>query len=228
MHPHPLDMHVWSSLQSRHHSHAITSGGAVRYEPTTGVFAAAADWSSESLAGMLDLVRDYGDVALLENEPPPAIPGLQVVSSDAGVQMVAEALLPEGPTAFQIQKLGAADAADMLALAHMTQPGPFFQRTHLLGDFFGVRLDGVLVAMAGERMKPLGHTEVSGVCTHPGHRGASLGSSLLLHVAHRIAERGDVPFLHAYASNKGAIALYERLGFVLTRRVAMTRLGLSA
>ena len=35
------------------------------------------------------------------------------------------------------------------------------------GDFWGVRDNGRLIAMAGERLKLDGMSEVSGVCTHP-------------------------------------------------------------
>jgi predicted GNAT family acetyltransferase len=87
-----------------------------------------------------------------------------------------------------------------------------------------VKVDGRLAAMAGERMKPDGFTEVSGVCTHPDFRGRGYGGALMRHVAQRILDRGETPFLHAYASNRGAIAMYERLGFTLRREVLMTRL----
>jgi len=100
----------------------------------------------------------------------------------------------------------------MLALATLTRPGPFFDRTHQLGDFLGVRIEGQLVAMAGERMKPLGFTEVSVVCTHPDHRGRGYAGALMRLVAARILDHGETPFLHAYASNRGAIALYETRG----------------
>jgi hypothetical protein len=79
--------------------------------------------------------------------------------------------------------------------------------------------------MAGERMKPDGFTEVSGVCTHPDHRGRGYAGALMRLVARRILDRGETPFLHAYASNTGAIALYETLGFTLRREVLMTRLS---
>ena len=55
--------------------------------------------------------------------------------------------------------------------------------------------------------------EVSGVCTHPDFRGRGLASSLMRMVAERIVARGDVPFLHTYADNAVAIAMYEGLGF---------------
>jgi len=120
--------------------------------------------------------------------------------------------------------LGAADAPEMLALATLTEPGPFGPRTHELGGFLGVKLDGRLVAMAGERMKPEGFTEVSGVCTHPDHRGHGYAAMLSTAVAERVLARGETPFLHAYASNTAAIGLYERLGFRLRTDVGVVRL----
>ena len=78
--------------------------------------------------------------------------------------------------------------------------------------------------MAGERMKPDGFTEVSGVCTHPDHRGHGYAAALTRLVAGRILDRGETPFLHAFASNRGAIGLYETLGFTVRRETLMTRL----
>ncbi|HVK42142.1 MAG TPA: GNAT family N-acetyltransferase, partial [Phenylobacterium sp.] len=116
------------------------------------------------------------------------------------------------------------DAPQMLALATLTAPGPFFARTHQLGRFVGVKAGGQLVAMAGERMRPPGHTEVSGVCTHPDHRGRGYAAGLMLEVAARIRARGEIPFLHSYAHNTGAIALYQALGFDFRRELIMTTL----
>ena len=113
----------------------------------------------------------------------------------------------------------------MLALARLTKPGPFFSRTHELGDFVGVKEAGELVAMAGERLKLPGFTEVSGVCTRPGHRGRGYAAALMRLVASRIVARGETPFLHAYAHNTGAIGLYETLGFRVRRVMTLTELS---
>ena len=141
--------------------------------------------------------------------------------------MVAEAITP-GAAEFEVTALTEADAAEMRALAHLTRPGPFAERTHQLGEFIGVKLDGRLVAMAGERMRPEGFAEVSGVCTLPEHRGQGYAAGLMRIVARRILERGEIPFLHAYAANTGAIRLYETLGFRLRRPVVLTILTKAA
>ncbi|WP_157217192.1 GNAT family N-acetyltransferase [Flavisphingomonas formosensis] len=221
---HPLDLPVLSALQGRHSPFALVQGAARRYHPDYGVFAAVMDRSDESLASLGALVAEQGDVALLEADPPTDAPGVAIVSQDAGVQMTAQSLAPGRPADFEIVALGDADGPDMLALATLTQPGPFFALTHRLGDFLGVRAEGRLVAMAGERMKPDGFTEVSGVCTHPDHRGRGYAGALMRLVSQRILDRGEMPFLHAYASNSGAIALYKSLGFSVRREVLMTRL----
>lgn len=198
--------------------------GARRYDPAYGVFAAVEDRSAVSLASLAALVAAHGDVALLEADPPTEAPGVAIVSQELGVQMIATEMTAGPPPAIAITPLGDGDAPDMLAIATLTEPGPFFALTHRLGDFFGVMVDGRLVAMAGERMKPDGFTEVSGVYTHPDHRGRGYAAALMRRVSGRILDRGETPFLHAYTSNRGAIALYETLGFTLRREVLMTRL----
>ena len=110
----------------------------------------------------------------------------------------------------------------MVELAALTKPGPFLIRTHELGGYIGIRDQGRLVAMAGERFKLPGFTEVSAVCTHPDYRGRGYAAALTLAVATRIAARGETPFLHTFASNINAIRLYEKLGFVLRTPMSVT------
>ncbi|WP_374468305.1 GNAT family N-acetyltransferase [Phenylobacterium sp.] len=220
---HPLDRPIWTALSGRQSGFALGTGRARRIAADVGVFIAAEDDSPGSLAALAELVRAHGESWRMEVGAAP-VPGVQTLSEAAGVQMVAESLTPAPPPAFAFEPLTEADAPAMLALATLTKPGPFLARTHQLGDFVGVKRDGELIAMAGERLKPVGYTEVSGVCTHPDHRGKGYAAGLMRHVAGRILERGETPFLHAYATNTGAIALYETLGFRIRTQVTVTAL----
>jgi predicted GNAT family acetyltransferase len=113
--------------------------------------------------------------------------------------------------------LSDADSPEMIELTALTKPGPFNTRTHELGTYLGIRRDQKLVAMAGERLKVPGHTEVSAVCTHPDHVGHGYARILMTEVMRRIRDRGETPFLHVREDNARAIELYRRLGF--SRRV---------
>ncbi len=131
-------------------------------------------------------------------------------------------------TDMEILCLNDDDAPAMRDLAALTKPGPFYVSTHRLGGFVGIKDQGSLVAMAGERMKLDGFTEVSGVCTHPSYRGRGYAAALISHVCGEMQKRGDIPFLHSYAANGGANALYESLGFRLRSLVSLTRVGRSS
>jgi len=209
---HPLDNPAWAALCTSHAHLAKGQGLALRYDGDFGAFAAVPTHDEAPLEALGALVSRFGTTIVLEKHRLPPVPGTIAQKHRMGVQMLAEAPAPPDPD-FAFVELGDADAPDMLALATLTEPGPFFVRTHQLGRFIGIRRDGALVAMAGERMRTHGYTEVSGVCTHPDFRGFGLAGKLMRAVAARIVAAGDVPFLHAYADNASAIALYERLGY---------------
>ena len=217
--PHPLDRPVWNALISRWARLAHGDARAWRVDPAIGPFAAAAD--PHDGAALAALTPPNGELWIVETEamaPPEGVVTDRQLELD---QMVADAVAPPD-AGIAIEPLGPADAAEMRALATLTKPGPWEARTHELGGFVGVRVDGRLVAMAGQRMKPPGFTEVSGVCTHPDHRGRGYAGQLMRSVAARILAQGEQPFLHVYPSNAGAIALYEALGFRRRRSVTMT------
>lgn len=219
----PLDRPVWHALTGRQQGFALGDARAWRYQPDVNVFAAAAVDGPDSQAALAALIPPGGEVYLVETAPAAAPPGARVVRSAACLQMIAPSLTPGG-AAPAFEPLGDADAAEMLALATLCRPGPFLTATHRLGDFVGVRYQGRLVAMAGERMRLPGLTEVSAVCTHPDHRGHGYAGALMRIVAERILARGERPMLHSYADNAGAIALYRSLGFVEHQTVWLTTL----
>ena len=218
---HPLDRPVWGSLTGRWGPLALKAGAALRLAPEYGPFAATPELSLASLGDLAAFDPGEDGLDLIEPCQVQAPAGLKVAIQAGLAQMTARAITAGGID-HDVVPLGEADGPEMLALARLTRPGPFAARTYALGGFIGVKADGRLIAMAGERMKPEGFCEVSGVCTHPDHRGRGHASGLMRMVARRILERGETPFLHVFETNTGAIALYQSLGFERRAVVVLT------
>ncbi|MDP3675942.1 MAG: GNAT family N-acetyltransferase [Novosphingobium sp.] len=220
---HPLDRPVWSCLTGAQMLLAQGGDGVVRIDPAYGPFAAARDVSARSQAALAALLRRRDDaIAIVEPEAWPVPPGLQIERSGELLQMVAQVPMLGDADDPRVELLGEGDAAEMAALALATEPGPWAQYTHRYGNFFGIRVDGRLASMAGERMRPDGYAEVSGVCTWPEFRGQGMAAALIRRVMRGFVARGDVPFLHSYSHNAGAIRIYEALGFRARRTMALT------
>jgi ribosomal protein S18 acetylase RimI-like enzyme len=225
---HPLDRPVWHMLTDSRPDLAIADGAAVRIDPAYGPFAAARDPGPEALAALAATLRGPDDrIGVVERTAWPVAPGTQALGGGDLVQMVWEGPAPEEPDDARIALLGEADAPEMAALAHATEPGPWGPATHRYGDYYGIRIDGRLASMAGERMRLPGYAELSGVSTWPEFRGQGLAASLVRRVVRGFLARGDTPFLHCYAANAGAVALYERLGFRVRAGMSFTILALA-
>lgn len=209
---HPLDNPIWTALASRQAGFGEGGPEAKRFVTDVSPFAAAKDGSPSAVAALGALVPEQGDISLLQCAPPAPPLGVTVSMRALGLQMVARRMT-RNEKDFPIEPLGGADAAEMLALATLTRPGPFRTRTHKLGRFVGIRDNGRLIAMAGERLQTEEFIEISAVCTHPDYRGRGYGAALMRTVGAHIVADGAVPFLHTYADNAQAIGLYKSLGF---------------
>jgi ribosomal protein S18 acetylase RimI-like enzyme len=224
----PLDRPVWNALTSRQAGLAIASGAAVRIDPDYGPFAAGRDDGTVAQAALVATLRGPDDrIGVVEREAWPVPPGTRVLGGGGLVQMVHDGALPAVPDDPRIVLLGESDAAEMAALAFATEPGPWSSATHRYGEYFGIRLGGRLAAMAGERLRLPGLAELSGVSTWPEFRGQGLATALVRRVVRGFIERGDTPFLHCYAANVEAVALYEALGFRVRAPMTFTILALA-
>jgi predicted GNAT family acetyltransferase len=209
---HPLDRPVWESLVTHHRPLALGGELARRFQRDVNLFASARDDGKDAQEALSALVGTGESIYILQVPPISVPPDLRATHRALGVQMAAaKDFAPADDD--RILALGDEDAPEMVALATLTKPGPFLKNTHRMGDFLGVRIDGRLAAMAGERTRFPDFTEVSGVCTHPDFRGLGLARLLSLAVSAKIAARGETPFLHAWKTNAAAIGLYESLGF---------------
>lgn len=224
----PLDRQVWNMLHGRFAQLSQGPEAAKRIDPRYGPFAAARDAGDEAQAALAGLLQGPDDrLWLVETEEWPAPPGTRVERVAPLLQMVADGDAPtdEVPDP-AIIALSEADAPEMAEIALATEPGPWGPLTHRYGQFYGIRIEGKLAAMAGERMLPApGLAEVSGVCTWPEYRGQGLARRLIKRVMAGQRARGEVSYLHSYSHNEGAIGLYKSLGFRPRRNMVSTILA---
>ena len=221
---HPLDNPIWHALTTRQAALAEGSALTRRYPPGITPFAAMREISAQNFAA-LGALMSPSDVAVLFTPDPVTAPAeFKILLAKTNEQMIGTPAEVSGSTA-DIVTLGAKDVSAMVELTKLTNPGPFTPRAHELGTFLGIRVDGRLVAMAGERMKPGNYTEITAVCVHPAHRGRGHAQVLLGAVGRQILARGEIPFLHVFSDNDSAIALYRRQGMEIRRRLCVTVLG---
>lgn len=225
---HPLDRPVWNALTTVQAGLAVAAGVAVRIDPDYGPFAAARDAGGEAQAALVATLKGPDDrIGVVERAAWPAPQGTRVLGGGDLLQMVFEGTAPKEADDPRIELLGEGDALEMAALAHATEPGPWGSKTHRYGAYHGIRIGGRVASMAGERMRLPGLAELSGVSTWPEFRGQGLAAALVRRVVRGFLERGDTPFLHCYAANVGAVALYEKLGFRVRAGMTFTILALA-
>jgi ribosomal protein S18 acetylase RimI-like enzyme len=215
---HPLDNPIWNALTSTQARFAKVGESARRFPndvTTLGGFPEPTQECYDSLATILD---DDNATALFYDSSPELPAGWTVLGGAPLFQMIygngkAAGFSPSRGAAPDFIELTESDAPEMVALAQLTKPGPFGLRTRELGTYLGIREKGRLIAMAGERLRVPGFTEISAVCTHPEHLGHGYATALMGELAQRIQARGEVPFLHVREDNTRAIALYEHIGY---------------
>ncbi len=216
-----LDNPAWNSLTTCHAHLAVGAGVgcglARRYPSDIGPLSALLEPSAAAYADLAAIIPD-GDVAVLFLQAQPEIPtGWELVRDGVLTQMVCPVAPAQPQIPETIVPMEPADFPEMAALAALTEPGPFRSNTAGLGGFLGIRVDGRLAAMAGQRLSPAGLAEVSAVCTHPDFRGRGFAQALVAAVARNIHASGKTPFLTSFAANTGANRVYRQVGFVPRR-----------
>lgn len=227
---------IWHALQTKHRRFAVSASNACRYPADVAPFAAVATPSSIALQQLHSLLEPGESVWLIGESYPP-VPELSFEETLACLQMLLpEEVVPPDPAsdptsdqAIVIARLSDANASEMVALTDIAFPGYFRHRTCEMGSYYGVRSglrsDGELIAMGGERLMLDGYSEISAVCTHPAHRGKGLAASLIWHLVRNHRRDGLVSWLHVGSANHRAIELYRRMGFKVAREVMLTRIS---
>lgn len=220
--PHILDNPVWHTLATHQAHFAAGLPGLQRYPAAVAPFIAAPDAAPDVPPGADDLLAP-GEAVSFVGVVPALTPRWDVELRTGLLQMTAPApvaIRPDGPA---VVALTAADVPDMLALTELVFPGYFRPRTIEMGTYLGIRVEGRLAAMAGERLHVPGHCEISGVCTHTDFVGRGYARHLVGLLMNAMFARGEAPFLHVTPSNAGAIRVYEALGFTGRRELTLCR-----
>ena len=212
------DNPFWSALDTIHRDIALRAGDVARYPSDHAPFLGVVDAEADVAEGLDALVGAGETVLVLGVAPARLPPGWRLEPLEELAQLACEASLAvaEGP---EIIALGDADHADVLALTAQVYPHYFRERTMALGRYIGIRRDGRLAAMAGERLGTPLHREVSAICTHPDFNGQGYARRLTAQLTNDTLAAGRGPFLHVSQRNVRAKALYERLGYRLRRTI---------
>jgi ribosomal protein S18 acetylase RimI-like enzyme len=221
-----LDRPIWNALTTVHASFAEGDELALRYHDAVGPLCAVREQSEDAYESLAGLLRGRGVGVMFLAEPPRLPVGWRIVRDHTMRQMVATGPAAPGPENVAIEKLSERDVPEMVALAELTEPGPFRDRTIELGGYVGIRESGRLAAMAGQRTALTGRgrvfREVSAVCTHPDFRGRGYAGALVASVRDGIVARGETPCLGVREDNVVAFRVYERLGFEVRRTLQVT------
>jgi GNAT superfamily N-acetyltransferase len=219
---HKLNNPAWFSLAETHKDFAIGNDEIKCYKKNIAPFLA---YSSDEEDAFIqpDQFIDVNESFFIIGDLP-TLPNNYITESRLlCVQMICTAAIKIS-TAAAIEELGEADDAQMSTLINLVQPGYYKPGTRLMGDYFGIRHNGQLVSMTGERMRMNGFTEISAVVTHPEFTGRKYAQQLVAHTVNKNISAGIIPFLHVAQTNERAIKIYEHLGFTQRRIIVFWKM----
>ena len=217
-----LDNPAWHALTETHACFAMGNDAVKRYQPHIVAFAAYQPGKENTLPQLDELIVTDESFFII-GDLPELNSNYSIENILPCVQMVCTSEIKTTVRA-TIEKLSEADDAEIVTLINLVQPGYYKPGTRLMGDYFGIRQNGQLVAITGERMRMNGLTEISAVVTHPDFTSRKYAQQLVGHVANKNLATGIIPFLHVSAANERAIKIYELLRFVKRRIIDFTKI----
>jgi predicted GNAT family acetyltransferase len=210
---HILDNPIWNALQTGDRPYAWGNEWTKGIDRSMGAFVGMRNYSEEAWRTLRALTPADSVAVMFTTNKLDVPSNWKVVLEKVLLQMVHDHKSSSSYSSGMIRELGEEHIPAMLALTHLTKPGPFFQRTIDFGHYQGIFENGELVSMAGQRFKPDPFTEMSAVCTHPASLGKGYAGKLIASQVNMIRDSGRIPFLHVYPDNKSAISLYRKHGF---------------
>lgn len=215
---HLLDNPIWQALTSGNKKFASGSKTVKYIKRDVGFFAGMKRNSQKALNELHGLLP-AGSKVILFTPKQIIIPATWSIKLEKPLlQMVCKKKRIVVPGLQHIKPLGDKNIPAMLKLTHLTNPGPFLQRTIDFGNYEGIFNGRKLVAMTGQRLHAKNYIEVSAVCTHPNHTGKGYAAKLLQSQLNKIFAKSKNPFLHVYPDNP-AVHLYKKMGFTIRKEM---------
>ena len=143
---------IWHSLSTLHSDLAQGNHLAKRYPEYIGSLSGILIQAWECWEALQAIIPSSDHCVLFLTEPANPGAGLTLIMQFHIEQMLCESPRAVSSLNVSIEELGENDVPEMLALAALTEPGPFRQRTIQFGGYVGMRDGGRLVAMAGRRI----------------------------------------------------------------------------
>ncbi len=216
-----LDNPAWHSLNETHRSFAVGNDEIKFYQPEICPFGGI----NSKLPDLISFLKKFPHLKsfFIIGDKPQTSPVLIIEQELVCLQMVCTAPIdiafPE--TIIPIKE---SHKKQLIDLVNLVQPGYFKAGTFLLGDYYGIYQNDQLVAVTGERMKMYGFTEISAVVTHPDFTGKGFAKQLVAQTANKNFEHDRVPYLHVAETNTSAVRLYQKLGFVIRRKISFWKM----
>lgn len=210
---------VWEALSSRQSQFNRGSQSLKYFPQEVSPFIGLKNWDAEDLFDLENHVPTNRSFSVMIAKEVTIPHSFEIIFSILLYQMVCTNLIPFSNSNIAIENLGNKDIPQMLALTELTKPGPFYQRTIDFGHYIGIFDKDELIAMAGERLRMNGFSEISAICTKPEYLGRGYASLLLSKASDRTIQEGNTPFLHVRTDNVRAIQVYQKLGFTINADV---------
>ncbi len=210
-----LENPVYNALLTKDAAFALGTDKVKYFDEAVSPFAGFSQDHTNGFDELHDLLPPQRKILYASRKELKEPKGWQMAVQIKGLQFIFRKKSMDGENTIKPVPLNQKDVEQMIDLAMLTKPGPFASRTIEFGHYYGIFENDQLVAMTGQRLHVADFTEVSAVCTHPDHLGKGYAATLLRHQLTLILNQGQTPFLHVREDNYRAIALYERLGFVV-------------
>jgi len=208
-----LDNPVWEALSTQQNNFNIGNKAVKYFAADIAPFIGLQNWDESDLQQLKQHAPADRAFSVMIAKKIQLPANADILFTTPLYQLYCPVLLPFTIEAIEIKTLDSSHVAQMLELTAITKPGPFYEKTIDFGHYMGIYQHDKLVAMAGERLKVNGYTEISAICTHPHYLGKGYASYLLSQVCQHTIREGNIPFLHVRTDNVRAIDVYKKLGF---------------